>query len=301
MFVGLCSLSGNYGQEPDIAEESAEISMESYSDAFQEHFFEALKEKGIENYEKAIKELLECKKLEPDNDVVDYELGRNYLALKQYGQAETYLLAAVEKNPEIWYLDALFGLYEEQNDTGKAIEVGQRLVETNGKYKENLVRIYINTEKYERALALIEELDAERGKSEEREKQKVWIQTRMRLRDEPGTTETSSEDTEEKSELEEIYGKIGSYKKLFNHREVLKIAEGGLEIYPSQPGLYYNKAHALNRLKKHKEAINVLQTALDYLIDDTELENNIYREFVIAYNAMGDNRKADEYAGKIKK
>lgn len=35
-------------------EESAEISLELYSDEFQEYFFEALKQKGIENYDKAI-------------------------------------------------------------------------------------------------------------------------------------------------------------------------------------------------------------------------------------------------------
>lgn len=281
--------------------ESADISTESYSDAFQEHFFDALREKAIENYEKAVEALLECKQLEPDNDVVDYELGRNYLALKQYAKAEDHLLAAVEKNPEIWYLDTLFGLYEERNDTDKAIAVGQRLVEANGKYKENLVRIYMNTRKYERALSLIEELDKARGKSAEREKQKVWIETRLRLEHEPETPEITEEDTEPENELEGIYRKIEGYKKLFNHREVLEIAENALEMYPSQPGLYYNKAHALNRLKAHKEAIAVLQTALDYLIDDVELQNNIYREFVIAYNSLGNNKKADEYAGKIKK
>nr|WP_247716508.1 hypothetical protein [Sinomicrobium weinanense] len=123
----------------------------------------------------------------------------------------------------------------------------------------------------------------------------------MRLQQEPGPTEVAeNENTGEKNELEEIYNKIESYKKLFNHDEVLKITEGALEIYPSQPGLYYNKAHALNRLKKHKQAISALQTALDYLIDNTELENNIYREFVIAYNSLGNNKKADEYAQKIK-
>src|SRR5690606_17222782 len=125
-------------------------------------------------------ELLKCKKLQPDNDVVDYELGRNYKELKAYDQAEAYLLAAVEKKPEIWYLDALFGVYEARGETDKAIEVGQRLAKSNGKYKENLVRIYMDTRRYEEALALIKELDARLGRSEEREQQKLWISTRLR-------------------------------------------------------------------------------------------------------------------------
>ncbi|MGS2763512.1 tetratricopeptide repeat protein [Sinomicrobium sp. M5D2P9] len=301
---GLYFLYGSYGQEPAMAVESAEISTEEHSDDFQEHFFEALKQKGIENYDKAVEELLKCKKLQPDNDVVDYELGRNYVEMKVYDQAETYLLAAVEKNPEIWYLDALFGVYEARRETDKAIEVGQRLAKSNGKYKENLVRIYMDTRRYEEALELIEELNAGLGKSEEREQQKVWINTRLRNHtsepsNEPGTS--ASGETGEKNELEEIYRKIESYKKLFNHREVLERATEALEMYPSQPKLYYDQAHALNRLKRHKEAITALQTALDYLIDDTRLENDIYREFVIAYNSLGDNKKALEYSGKMKK
>lgn len=284
--------------------ESAEISTEDYSDDFQEHFFEALKQKGIENYDKAVDELLKCKKLQPDNDVVDYELGRNYKELKAYDQAEAYLLAAVEKKPEIWYLDALFGVYEARGETDKAIEVGQRLAKSNGKYKENLVRIYMDTRRYEEALALIKELDARLGRSEEREQQKLWISTRLREHTSEEAKQPEAivpEETEEKNELQEIYRKIENYKKLFNHREVLERATEALEIYPSQPKLYYDRAHALNRLKRHEEAITALQTALDYLIDDTRLENDIYREFVIAYNSLGDNKKAREYSGKIKK
>ncbi|MGS2740334.1 tetratricopeptide repeat protein [Sinomicrobium sp. M5D2P17] len=300
---GLYFLYGGYGQQPAMAMESAEISTEDYSDEFQEHFFEALKQRGIENYDKAVDELLKCKKLKPDNDVVDYELGRNYKELKAYDQAETYLLAAVEKNPEIWYLDALFGVYEARGETDKAIEVGQRLAKSNGKYKENLIRIYTDTRRYEEALTLIKELDSRLGKSEEREQQKLWINTRLQKNisepaKEPETT--VSGETGEGNELEEIYRKIEGYKKLFNHREVLERATEALEIYPSQPKLYYDRAHALNRLKRHKEAITTLQTALDYLIDDTRLENDIYREFVIAYNSLGDDKKAREYTGKMK-
>jgi hypothetical protein len=44
-------------------EESAAVSLEAYTDEFQEHFFEALKQKGIENYDKAINELLVCRQL----------------------------------------------------------------------------------------------------------------------------------------------------------------------------------------------------------------------------------------------
>ena len=57
-------------------EESAEISLEAYTDTFQEKFFEALKEKGIENFDRASALLQECKQMQPDNPVVDHELAK---------------------------------------------------------------------------------------------------------------------------------------------------------------------------------------------------------------------------------
>ena len=46
---------------------------------FQDNFFEALKQKGIENYDKAIESLLICKEKEPENTVIYIKLGKNYL------------------------------------------------------------------------------------------------------------------------------------------------------------------------------------------------------------------------------
>src|SRR5690606_15644296 len=143
------------GQEPTLAmEESADVTTEEYSDDFQEHFFEALKQKGVENYQRAADEFLRCKKLDADNEVVDYELGRIYIKLRQYDRAEEYLLQAVEKRAELWYLDALFGLYELEGETDKAIAIGKRLADSDSQYKENLVRIFANAGRYEEALLL---------------------------------------------------------------------------------------------------------------------------------------------------
>ena len=64
-FLGSAMASG---QE----EGSAELFTESYTDRFQEVFFEALKQKGIENYDRAKEQLLEAKKLDPLHPVIDY-------------------------------------------------------------------------------------------------------------------------------------------------------------------------------------------------------------------------------------
>ena len=51
-------------------------------DGFHDLFFEALLQKGIENYDKAIETLDKCKNIQPDNAVTYFELGKNYLAQK---------------------------------------------------------------------------------------------------------------------------------------------------------------------------------------------------------------------------
>ena len=77
-------------------------------DRFQENFFEALKQNGIENYQRAVDALLKCEKLDNSKTVIYYELGRNYIALKNYGAAEEVLKKAVTKEPDNeWFLDQL--------------------------------------------------------------------------------------------------------------------------------------------------------------------------------------------------
>jgi len=76
----LLTLQISYAQEQEDdkldVEESAEVFLEEYTDEFQEKFFEALKQKGIHNYDRAIDLLLECKELKPDNSAINHELAK---------------------------------------------------------------------------------------------------------------------------------------------------------------------------------------------------------------------------------
>lgn len=60
-------------------------------DEFQEHFFEALKQKGIENYDRAVTSLLQCINLESTHPIVFFELGKTMLCLKTLVQPKTHL------------------------------------------------------------------------------------------------------------------------------------------------------------------------------------------------------------------
>lgn len=138
-------------------------------DMFQEHFFEALKQQGIENYQRAIDALLKCKKLD-DKPVVYYELGKNYNKLKNFGAAEDALKRAVSKEPDNeWYLDELYDVYNQQGDTKKAIKTVKQLVKYHPDYRQDLASLYIKSKDYKDALKLLDELDKEFGISADRD------------------------------------------------------------------------------------------------------------------------------------
>ena len=65
-------------------------------DAFQESFFEALKQKGIENYDRAIEALDVCIALRPEEAILYFEKAKNYAAQGNTSAAETnYLIFAL--------------------------------------------------------------------------------------------------------------------------------------------------------------------------------------------------------------
>ncbi len=144
---------------------------------FENHFFEALKQKGIENYDKAIKELEKCLVKEPGNPVVFHELGKNYLALKNYPEAEKVFLKARDLDPKNrWYWQSLYDVYYETKDFNKSIPIVQKLTEWRKEFfQEDLVSLYMYTQQFDKALALIDEMEQSVGMSEKREMYKLQI------------------------------------------------------------------------------------------------------------------------------
>lgn len=139
-------------------------------DTFQEYFFEALKQKGIENYQKSAEALIKCIEIDDSHPVLYYELGKNYMQLKNFGAAEDAFKEAVSKDPKNeWFLDELYGVYIQLNDMNKALKTVTQLVEYHPDYKQDLASLYIQLEKYKEALKLLDEMDARSGYSEDRD------------------------------------------------------------------------------------------------------------------------------------
>ena len=143
---------------------------------FQDAFYESLLQKGIENNDKAIVALQKCVALQPENATIYSELGRNYLAQKDYKNAYNSFEKATKIDPKNrWYWVGMYDVCYETKEYLKAIDIVTKLTEFKKEYKEELVSLYMNTQQFDKALDLINELNDKVGKSDLRENYKYQI------------------------------------------------------------------------------------------------------------------------------
>jgi len=146
------------------------------SDAFQDSFYESLKQKGIGNNDRAIEALQKCLKLEPNNATVLFELGKNYLAQRDYKAAYDSFEKATKIDPKNkWFWVGMYDVCYETRDWNQAIIIVNKLVEFKKEYEEDLVSLYMNTQQFDKALELINKLNDNVGKSDLRDNYKTQI------------------------------------------------------------------------------------------------------------------------------
>lgn len=301
VMIGCLSPFFTYAQEEEQIdiEQSAEVFLEDYSDAFQENFFEGLKQKGIQNYDRAITYFMECKRLEPENKVVAFELAKSHLLEKELQLAEEYALEALKGDPEnYWYAEILTDIVAAKKSN--IDQVTSILPWNNAVLRENMAKIYFNKGDYEIAKTIISGVKGPKNYAN-LEKRILDSIAKQDIQKEPLSFSVSKEINEEMNAMEQYKMKI---KSLMGNdvlsQSILQLSEEAMELFPVQPYFYYANGYALNRSNKHREAIEVLETALDYLINDIPLENMIYKELVDAFTAIDDPVKADSYKRKIK-
>ncbi|MBP0902824.1 tetratricopeptide repeat protein [Mariniflexile gromovii] len=408
-------------------------------DEFQELFYEALKQKAVENYDRSVDALLKCIKQDNSVPVLYFELGKNYNQLKNFGAAEDAFKKAVSKAPENeWFLDALYSFYMEQNEFDKAIKTVKQLLKYHPDYKENLAALYVKTKEYNDALKILDELDAEFGisvardfmrnqiyeatgrkkdqiknlearvednpdkesnylqlifrYSENNEKEKAFETAKELLKINPNSQIVHlalykfylDDDNAEKAiesmkivvkspeikpeaklkvltdfvqfvgnnpqyeadlvEATALVGDSNNSKTLIelgqyylsknNKAKALEYFEAALKIdsenfnvirnvlllyidlqkfsvaesksnevlqkYPAQPLFYLINGVALNQLNQPKKAVDILETGLDYVIDDTKMEIDFYKQLSIAYGSLNNTAKAKTFSDKAK-
>ncbi|HUH46971.1 MAG TPA: tetratricopeptide repeat protein [Arenibacter sp.] len=294
MLGPICS----YAQENELeVADSAEVFLEDYSDEFQEVFFEALKQKGIENYDRAINLFLECKRLQAHNVVIDHELAKAYLASEQLPLAQEYAMAALRSLPEnYWVLNSLVTIMERQ---GMDLDFERNHIPSkNVKLRENLTLIYYRQGNYKNALKILD------GMKESDFTRELTFKIKDSLKDKNAISlEKELKPIQEEREANPITDYISLISGLMEAGNFKEMEIQGLEAmerFPTHPYFYYAYGTALNKKGRYKQAITIMESGLDFLLDDVGLANKIYRELADANKALGNSSKANMYLSKIK-
>lgn len=152
--------------------------VEIVDNEFETNFYEALKQKAIENYDKAIVSLDKCLLKQPNNPEIHYQLGINYLNLKNYVEAENAFQKAVDLEPkQRWYWNGLYDVYYQTKNFNKSISIVEKLVIFDANMKEDLVSLYMNTQQFEKAKSVIEDIESKGTLTKAMESYQMQIQS----------------------------------------------------------------------------------------------------------------------------
>ena len=225
----VCTFSYAQEKEKPVVE-MAQDDLGNVTDAFQEHFFEALKQKAIENYEKAIDALVQALAIQPNEPVIYLELGKNFNALRQYSQASVYLEKGRQAAPNNeGILEELYTTYYENKEFDRALPVVKDLAKLNSAFAEDLVNLYIENQKYDAALSLLDSLDRTKGSSIYREslRRQVYARTNnveAQISDLEENIEENPQDEKDYLNLIFVYSENGQIEEAYaTAKELLQV------------------------------------------------------------------------------
>ena len=251
------------------------------TDKFQDYFYEALKQKGIENYDKAITALEQCLKIKSNDATVYSELGKNYLALKDYKNAYSSFEKATQIDPKNkWFWIGMYDVSYETNDYNQGISILNKLVLFDEQFKNDLITLYMGSEQFDKALGLINELNDKFGKSEKRDYFKTLILSGGKYQDTEITNRIAQIEKNPKEEsnyiaLINLYSKNNEEEKAFEITKKLAIAIPTSEW--AQVSLFKNYLDNNEAFK----AINAMNISLASAKIDSKIKHRILNEFLI--------------------
>ncbi|MBC7847617.1 MAG: tetratricopeptide repeat protein [Flavobacterium sp.] len=251
------------------------------TDKFEDYFYESLKQKGIENYDKAITALEQCLKLKPNDAVIYSEMGKNYLALKNYEQAYTSFEKATQIDPKNkWFWVGMYEVSYETKNYNQALISVNKLIEFDPIYKEDLMELYINTQQFDKALVLINELNETIGKTDRRDAYKMQILSQGKFQNGEIENLNLQIDKNPKEEsnyvtLIRLYLDNGDAKKAFEITK--KLSEAIPNSAWAQVGMF--KYYLDN--KENEKAINSMNIVLTSPEIDSSVKHRMLNEFLI--------------------
>ena len=250
------------------------------TDKYQEFFFEALKQKGIENYERAVEALNECLKINDSKPVIYFELGKNYNQLKNFGAAEQALKKAIAMQPDNeWFLDELYDVYHRQDDIDNAIKTVKKLVKYHPDYKQDLATLYIKKGKYKAALNVLDDLDAALGTNEVRDKMRNAIYNKT------GDTgdridnlkeRIASDPNNEDNHLQLIY----RYSQTGKPKKAFEAAENLLRVKPKSKLVHLALYKFYLDDGQTEKAISSMKLVLNTPEIDDQVKSKVLKDFV---------------------
>jgi tetratricopeptide (TPR) repeat protein len=275
---------------------------------FENHYFESLKHKAIGNYTRAITELENCQQLFADNKAIAFEFSKNYFELKKYGEAELYVNKALQIDSEnYWFLEHLKQIYLKQYNIQKAIEIQQKINLQNPKEAEKLIPLFIRAKEFSKASKLVTDLELRGFKSSKLDSYKQVIEN-YNKRGKRGVLPKLKKETNSLLELKESFKNDKKYEILIeilkqeilnsNFEDLFVYSNEGLDLFPAQPTIYLLNGKALNQLKKYYVAIDVLNSGIDFVIDNVSLTADFHEQLAISFEALKDFENANKHRGK---
>ena len=165
----------------------------------------------------------------------------------------------------------------------------------NSRLKENLAIIYYNQKDYNNALNILNGI----------EKSLIAQELISKIKDSLSPANIASNKTQ--VEAPRIVDPLNDYQSRLQELIVIQdfsalesLSIEAMEMFPVHPFFYYCNGLSLNNGFKYQEALIVLETAIDYWLEDDGLLNKIYEELVIAHKALGNNAKVNLYTEKLK-
>ncbi len=289
LFLALFSASFSvFGQtEPE------DIAMAT--DEYQDAFYESLKQKGIENYDKAIVSLEKCIKLKPNDAVAYFELGKNYLSLKEYQNAQNNFEKATQLDPKNkWFWLGIYDVSFETKNYPLAIETIQKIIVFDEEYKDDLISLYMITNQYDKALTAINEMNDKFGKSSDREiyKAQILSQGKYQNAEIDNLIQQIKKDPKEESNYLNL---ILLYSKNNENEKSLEVAKQLAKEIPnsewSQVSLFKTYLDA-NQADKAIKSMNVILASSKI---DSKIKHRTLNEFLIYVN------KNPQYAADLEK
>lgn len=263
-------------QETPNPEEIAAV-----DDAFENNFYDALTQKAIENYDRAIVSLQKCLDKDANNPVIYNELGKNYFALKQYAEAQNAFQKAVDLNPkERWYWNGLYDVFYETKDYNNAIRIVTKLIEFNKDFQDDLVSLYMYTGQKDKALSLLKDMEQTTNLSQTMEYYKLQLERT------PEVNKPQKEDLEEAIKknplVEQNYiDLIYQYSESNNEEKAFEVAKQLAENIPNSDWAHVSLVKFYLNNNDGKNASNSTFKVLESTKIDNRIKHRVFNEFLI--------------------